>query len=99
MGFWQDLYWDVYVVPEHDTPRSIKLKVWTSHVPNMTFSLIYLALYDNQIIFIMLQTLALTGASIFLRFPPFWKKEDVVAPRAEPGFFGLPHAAGYIKED
>ncbi len=99
MGFWQDLYWDVYVVPEHDTPRSIKLKVWTSHVPNMTFSLIYLALYDNQIIFIMLQTLALTGASIFLRFPPFWEKEDVTAPRTEPGFFGLPHAAGYIEED
>jgi len=65
MGLWQDLYWDVYVVPEHDTPRSLKLKVWSSHVPNMTFSLIYLALYDNQIIFIMLQTLALTGIFIF----------------------------------
>ncbi len=99
MGFWQDLYWDVWVVPEHDTPRSLKLKVICSHVPNMTLCLTYLAIYDNQWIFIMLQTMALLGASIFLRFPPWWEKIDVVAPRTEPGFFGLPHAAGYIAEE
>lgn len=99
MGLWQDLYWDVWVVPEHDTPRSLKLKVIYSHVPNMTICLTYLAIYDNQWIFIILQTMALTGASIFLRWPPWWEKEDVVAPRTEPGLFGLPHAAGYIGEN
>jgi len=100
MGLWQDLVWDVYVVPEHDTPRSIMRKVWMSHTPNMFICLTYLALYDNQIIFIILQTLALTGASIFLRFPPFWETVDVTAPRTAPGLFGLPHAVGYIpKED
>lgn len=96
MGLWQDLYWDVWVVPEHDTPRSLKLKVICSHVPNMTICLTYLAIYNNQWIFLMLQTMALTGAAIFLRFPPWWEKEDVVAPRTEPGLLGLPHAAGYI---
>jgi hypothetical protein len=99
MGLWQDLYWDVWVVPEHDTPRSLKLKVIYSHVPNMTICLTYLAIYDNQWIFMILQTMALTGASIFLRWPPWWEKEDVVAPRTEPGLFGLPHAAGYIGEN
>ena len=99
MGLWQDLYWDVYVVPEHDTPRSLKLKTICSHIPNMTLCLTYLAIYDNQLIFIMLQTMALLGASIFLRFPPWWEKSDVVAPRTEPGLFGLPHAAGYIGDD
>jgi len=99
MGLWQDLYWDVWVVPEHDTPRSLKLKVIYSHVPNMTICLTYLAIYDNQWIFLMLQTMALTGASIFLRWPPWWVQEDVVAPRTEPGLFGLPHAAGYRAEE
>ena len=96
MGLWQDLYWDVWVVPEHDTPRSLKLKVIFSHVPNMTICLTYLAIYDNQWIFIILQTMALTGAAIFLRFPPWWEKDEVVPPRTEPGLFGLPHAAGYV---
>lgn len=99
MGLWQDLYWDVWVVPEHDTPRSLKLKTVFSHIPNMTLCLTYLAIYDNQWIFIMLQTMALTGASFFLRFPPWWEKDDVVPPRTEPGLFGLPHAAGYIAKD
>ena len=98
MGLWQDLYWDVYVVPEHDTPRSLKLKTVFSHIPNMTLCLPYLAIYDNQWIFLILQTMALTGAAIFLRFPPWWEKEEVVPPRTEPGLFGLPHAAGYIGE-
>jgi hypothetical protein len=99
MGLFQDLWWDVYVIPEHDTPRSLKLKVVFSHVPNMTVCLTYLALYDNQWIFIILQTMALTGASIFLRFPPWWETIDVVAPRTTPGLFGLPHAAGYVPEE
>jgi hypothetical protein len=99
MGLWQDLYWDVYVVPEHDTPRSLKLKVVCSHIPYMTLCLTYLAIYDNQWIFSLLFTLALTGAAVFLRFPPWWEKEDVVAPRTTPGLFGLPHAAGYIGEE
>ncbi len=99
MGLFQDMWWDVYVVPEHDTPLSLKLKVIFSHVPNMTVCLTYLALYDNQWIFVMLQTMALTGAAIFMRFPPWWETIDVVAPRTAPGLFGLPHAAGYIGDE
>jgi hypothetical protein len=60
-GLWMDLYWDVYVLPELDTPWSLKWKVICSHIPNMLLCLTYLAIYDNQVIFIMLQALALPG--------------------------------------
>jgi len=56
-------------------------------------------MYDNQIVFIMLRTLVLIGASIFLRFSNIWEKIEVTAPRTVSGFFGLPHTAGYVPED
>jgi hypothetical protein len=98
-GLWMDLYWDVYVLPEHDTPWSLKWKVICSHVPNMLACLTYLALYDNQAIFIMLQALALTGAAVSMRVPPFWVKGYIHPPRTAPGLFGLPHAVGYVSEE
>jgi len=99
MGLWQDLYWDVYVIPEHDTPWSLKWKIVCSHIPNMLFCLTYLALYDNRLIFVILQTFSLTGSAIFMRFPPFWEKRYITPPRTLPGLFNLPHAAGYVPED
>ncbi len=97
-GIWQDLYWDVYVVPEHDTPFSLKWKIICSHIPNMLVCLTYLALYGNALIFVLLQTLALTGAAVAMRMPPFWVTDYIHPPRTEPGLFGLPHSAGYIGE-
>jgi len=96
-GLWMDLYWDVYVLPEHDTPWSLKWKVICSHIPNMLVCLTFLALYDNRAIFVMLQALALTGASVSMRVPAFWAKEHIHPPRTAPGLFGLPHAVGYIE--
>lgn len=98
-GLWQDLYWDIWVAPEHDTPKSIKLKVPASHIPNVTVTLTYLALYRNEAIFVGLQALALTAASVGMRFPAPWERRAVLAPRVEPGPFGRPHAAGFVSDD
>lgn len=98
-GLWQDLYWDVYVSPEHDTPKSIMLKTFLTHIPNVTFCLTYLAVYENYAIFVGLQSLALVAASLYQRLPPPWETRAVLAPRTAPGLFGLPHATGYISDD
>jgi hypothetical protein len=98
-GLWMDLYWDVYVLPEHDTPWSLKWKVICSHIPNMMACLTYLAIYNNQGIFILLQAFALTGAAVSMRVPPFWVKGNINPPRTGPGLFGLPHAIGYVEEE
>ena len=104
ISLWQwllmDMYWDIYISPEHDSPKSIKLKVPLTHVPNVTLSLIFFILYQNYVIFIALQTLALLGASIHMRMPAPWSKEKTPAARREPSmFWGLPRCGGYISED
>lgn len=104
VAFWQalfmDLFWDVYVTPEHDSPCSIRLKVPITHVPNLTASLAFFALYRNHAIFVILQTLALIGASISMRMPAPGSTAPTPVPRREPSiFFGLPRAAGYLSPD
>ena len=46
-AMWMDMYWDVYVSPEHDSPESIRRKVPRTHIPNMTLCLSYFALYQK----------------------------------------------------
>lgn len=94
-GVFQDVGWDVWVAPEHDTPWSIKRKVPASHIPNITITLTYLALYENRLIFVGLQTLALTAASIFMRFPAWFETALVLAPATEPAYLGLTRATGF----
>jgi len=98
-GVFQDVGWDVWVAPEHDTPWSIKRKVPASHIPNVTITLTYLALYENRLIFVGLQTLALTAASIYMRFPAWSEREPVLAPATEPAYLGLVRATGFITDD
>ena len=95
---WMDLYWDVYVSPEHDSPESIAKKVPRTHIPNMTLCLTYFAFFDNYWIFIGLQTVALLAASYGMRMPPPWSKLETPPARREPGLLGLPRAGGYIEE-
>jgi len=96
---WQDLYWDLYVAPEHDSRWSIKVKTLCTHIPNVTLCLIYLALYHNYLIFIALQTIALVGASVFMRLPPFWSKESTPPARRQAFIFGLVRGGGYVSDD
>lgn len=96
---WQDLYWDVYIAPEHDTPWTIKFKVPFTHIPNVTLSLIYFAVYDAYWVFIALQALALTGCSFAMRMPAPWSREPTPPARRHPFIFGLVHGGGYISDD
>jgi len=99
MGAWQYFfqyyYWDVYVSPEHDTPRSIILKTLISHVPNVAICLLFLIIYNNYLIYVAIQTFALVASSIFQRFPAPWANGSFHAPMTKPGLFGLPGGTGY----
>jgi hypothetical protein len=104
LSVWQwllmDMYWDIYISPEHDTAFSIALKVPTTHVPNVTLGLTFFAIYENHLIFVALQCLALVGCSIAMRMPAPWCKEPTLAARQGPSmFWGLPRCVGYLSED
>lgn len=102
MGVWQyfiqDYFWDIYVSPEHDTPRSIIIKTLVCHVPNVAISLGFLIIWNNYVIFIMIYIFALVASSIFQKFPAPWAKGDFHAPMIKPGIGGLPHGSGYLGE-
>lgn len=104
ISVWQallmDLYWDLYISPEHDTPNSIKMKVMLTHIPNITLCLTFFAVYENQVIFIALQTLALVGCTIHMRLPAPWSKEKTLSARRVPSIiFGLPRCGGHVTEE
>ncbi|MHA1986742.1 MAG: hypothetical protein ACW98D_08895 [Promethearchaeota archaeon] len=100
MGLWQyfiqDYFWDVYVSPEHDTPRSILIKTIVSHIPNMIISLGFLTIWGNYFIFILIFMVALVASAIFQRFPAPWAKGPFHAPMTKFGIFGLFRGAGYL---
>jgi len=98
-ALWMDMYWDVYVSPEHDSPASIRAKVPRTHIPNMTLCLTYFALYQNYWIFIALQTVALLAASFGMRMPAPWSSEPTPPARRVPGLLGLPRAGGYVPQE
>jgi hypothetical protein len=98
-GMFQDLFWDVWVTPEHDTPSTIRTKVFACHIPNVTVTLTYLVLFDNVLVFVGLQTLALCSAAVAMRFPAWHERRSVLAPTTGPGPFGLLRASGYETDD
>jgi hypothetical protein len=102
MGLWQyfiqDYFWDVYVSPEHDTPKSIKLKTVVCHIPNIVITLGFLTLWNNYLIFIILQTFALLASTIFQKFPAPWVKGNFHAPMVKKGVLGLLRGSGYLNE-
>jgi hypothetical protein len=102
LGFWQyiiqDYFWDIYVSPEHDTPKSIIIKTVVCHIPNVLISLGFLSIWNNYVLFITLFIFALVASTIFQKFPAPWAKGHFHAPMVKPGIFGLPHGAGYTGE-
>ena len=95
-ALWMDMYWDVYVSPEHDTPESIRAKVPRTHVPNMTLCLPWFVVYQNHGLFVATQTIALLAASFGMRMPAPWNGHDTPPARRVPGLWGIPRAGGYI---
>ena len=85
--------------PEHDTPASITRKVIFTHIPNVTVTLTWFVLYGNAAGWIALESVALIGACIFMRFPPWWERERIDAPTTGPAFAGLVRATGFVSPD
>lgn len=71
-GVWHDKYWDIRVSPEHNIVEWNAPKVFFCHVPNLTATLSYLTVFRAPLIFIGFQVVALSGSTLFMRFPsPF----------------------------
>ncbi len=88
-------FWDIYVSPEHDTPKSILVKTFTCHVPNSLLILGFLTIWDNYGIFLIVFIFALLSSTISQRFPAPWDKGEYRAPMVKPGIFGIPYGSGY----
>jgi hypothetical protein len=102
MGLWQyfiqDYFWDIYVSPEHDTPRTIIIKTILCHIPNVVISLGFLIMWNNYAIYTLFFIFALVTSTIFQKFPAPWAKGKFHAPMVKLGIGGLPHGAGYLGE-
>jgi len=68
-GLWQSQYWDIYVSPEHNIPEWNLRKVLFGHVPNLIFTLTYLAMFGNALIFLLFQTSGLMICTYYMHFP------------------------------
>lgn len=96
---WMLFYWDLHIAPEHDSRYSIILKTIVVHIPQTLLSVIYVTLYNNFLILIGIQTIALVGATIYMRMPPFWSKKPTPLARKYRLPFGLVYAGGYVSAD
>jgi hypothetical protein len=96
--FTHDYFWDVYVSPEHDTPKSIFIKTFLCHIPNVALTLGFLIIWENYAIFILFFILALTAATIFQKFPAPWVKGEFHAPMVKKGILGFYRGAGYTNK-
>ncbi|MFX1525784.1 MAG: hypothetical protein ACFFCC_19930 [Promethearchaeota archaeon] len=102
MGIWQyfiqDYFWDVYVSPEHDTPKTIMIKTFLCHLPNLLISLGFLTIWKNYFIFVSIFIVALVASTIFQKFPVPWAKGHFHAPMTKRGIGGLLRGSGYLGE-
>jgi len=48
---------------------------------------------------VAVESMALVGACVFMRFPPWWERDHVLAPTTGPAFAGLIRAIGYESDD
>ena len=93
--FIQAYFWDIYVSPEHDTPKSILIKTFVCHTPNVLIGLGFLTIWGNYSIFIIIFIIALISSTVSQKFPAPWAKGNFHAPMVKKGIFGLPYGSGY----
>ena len=93
--FIQAYFWDIYVSPEHDTPKSILIKTFACHMPNVLIGLGFLTIWGNYGIFIITFIIALISSTIAQKFPAPWAKGKFHAPMVKPGIFGLSYGSRY----
>ena len=83
-GCWHHFFWDIYVSPPHNYSEWNGRKVLFCHTPNLLLCLIYLALYGNVGIYVLLQGVALAASAYRMRFPAFWDDYSAVSGQERP---------------
>lgn len=73
-GLWHSQFWDRYIAPEHNDPAWNIRKILFAHVPSLAATLSFLALTGNALIFVLLQTVALSLSSVAMRMPRWASK-------------------------
>jgi len=103
MGIWQPnfhgIYWDHYIAPEHDTALTQKVKALGCHVPNLIITLIYLAIYQNFAIFVLLQVIACVSATTGMHYPAPWAKSSPHDFAERTQGTKIPRCTGYVSDD
>lgn len=79
------LFWDTYVAPAHNITEWNMKKVALAHNPNLIIGLVFLALFNEPLVFLLVQTLALTLCTNIMYFPPFWQTETHGKPVVKGG--------------
>ena len=72
-------FWDVHVSPPHNYEAWNMKKVQFYHAPNLLVGFIWLAIWGNFGLWVLLQTFALTASAHYMRFPAPWDDYTGVA--------------------
>lgn len=70
---WHRHFWDVFIAPEHIAPGWETRQFVLCYIPMLVVTLAFLGMYSNGLLFVLFQTIALLGASFFMRIQPFWR--------------------------
>ncbi len=68
-SLWRSFVWDVWVTPEHNDPDWNLRKILFVHLPVLMLVLTHLSLYQDAILFLGFETVALVGSALFMRMP------------------------------
>ncbi len=68
-ALWHSKFWDIYVSPDHNIYEWNARKVLVAHVPFLVLSITHLALFNNALIFVIWQVIALLASTYVMRFP------------------------------
>jgi len=79
-GLWHSLYWDIHVSPPHNIEAWNGRKIAFAHTPNLLATLLFLGLFGNFWVVVMMQCLALVLSCWFMHFP---QPGDCGAPELE----------------
>ena len=83
-GLWHAKYWDIKVAPDHNIIETNTRKILLAHTPNLTLSVIHMAIFANPHIFVLTQVIALTISALAMRFPPFYGPSAAMVAQHDP---------------
>lgn len=68
-SIWHQRFWDIHVAPRHNIFEWNIRKVAIAHAPFLLLILVHLATYNNALLFVSWQIIALTLSTLYMRFP------------------------------